>query len=218
MKKVSLVVMERERNATLTKLREAGVVHLKNKSVSAGIPIDLLGKQARNRMALGALFRYPVKKGVPEPYISHIPDEADIADHILGLVDQKQLLLEELPPLLSERQRIEAWGNFNPHDFAFLAGCGLKLFLYSFPAGVLDRIRKESKFIVIFRDKYWVKVMALEEKIPDMEAFALPDLSLSEINSQIDSIHLRLAEIETRLTSMAYHRDVIEADNRQIQE
>ena len=214
--------MEREREATLDKLREAGVVHLKKTSAngsigpSTAVSLELLGRQARNRMALGALFRYPVKEDVPAPYTPLIPDEGDLADHILTLVDQKKLLLEELPPLLGERQRIKAWGNFDPLDFFFLAEHGVKLYLYSLPVPSLAKLGDDTEVLVVFRDKYWAKVLSVGAKIPGMKPFEIPELSLSEIESQINSLRLRIGEIETRLAGLAYHKNIIEEDNGHI--
>ena len=218
MKKVSLVVLEREREDTLVKLREAGVVHLKNKSASSEIPVDLLGRQARNRMALGALYRYPVRDSGEAPYVPFIPAEDEIADYILTLVDEKQLLLEELQPLLREKQRVETWGNFEPGDFDFLEQHGIKLFPYALPAQALNRFGDDIRLIVFSRDRYWVKAVSIGQEIPGMAPFVLPSESLAQINSNIDSIRLRLDDIEARLAGLAWHKDLIESDNGRIQE
>ncbi|MDR2134580.1 MAG: V-type ATP synthase subunit I, partial [Treponema sp.] len=67
MKKVSLVVLDREREASLEKLREAGIVHLEKKNVSSDSLAGLLDRRARVEAALGLLRGYPPpKKGGAE--------------------------------------------------------------------------------------------------------------------------------------------------------
>ena len=95
MKKVSLVVMERDRDFSLEKLREVGVIHLEKKSVSSDSLGKMLERKARIGRAVGILRRYPVKKGAPMPYISHVPSDADFVVHILGLGDEKKILQEQ---------------------------------------------------------------------------------------------------------------------------
>jgi V/A-type H+-transporting ATPase subunit I len=62
MKKVSLVVLDKEREASLEKLREVGVVHLEKKNVSSDSLVKLLDKRAKVETALGLLRSYPPPK------------------------------------------------------------------------------------------------------------------------------------------------------------
>jgi len=219
MKKVSLLVIERESEAVLVKLRELGVVHLKNKSVSAGIPLELYSRQIKNRQALAVLLKYEIdEKEEPAPSVSFIPAQDEFADHILTLIDSKKLLLDEIPSLVSEKRRIEFWGNFYPSDFHFLEEKGVKLSLYNFPALVLKRLSAETDYIVLSRDKHMVKVLVTGPEIPGMSSFILPELPLSEIESSLEAITERLQGIDARLAELAYHRNIIYEDNRQIQE
>jgi V/A-type H+-transporting ATPase subunit I len=67
MKKVSLVVLDKEREISLEKLREAGIVHLEKKNVSSDSLVKLLDRRARLETALGLLRSYPPpKKSRPE--------------------------------------------------------------------------------------------------------------------------------------------------------
>ncbi|MCL2880345.1 MAG: hypothetical protein FWF29_08885 [Treponema sp.] len=218
MKKVSLVVMERERENTLRKLRETGVVHLKRKNTAVVIPAELLEKQARNRQALGILSVYKVKKNMKTAGTEDIPLHGRFADEILSLTTEKIRLRDELPHFIAEKRRIEGWGDFNPGDFSFLEAHGVALFLYSLPVPVYRRIGDDVKLIILSRDSVSVKAFAVGKQIPGMEPFPLPFMPLSDINGRIESIGLRLAEIETRLRALSAHKEIIGEDNLAISE
>ena len=215
MKKVSLVVLDRERDTILEKLREAGLVHLKKKvpANSAAIPLDLLIRQAKNRQALSILSQYPVKKGAEAPFIPYIPDDSGFAEHIIALTDEKILLQKELPLLTGEKRRVESWGEFNPEDFAYMEEHGVKLHLYSLPLQIYKRVKDKNDPIVVSMDKHWVKVVAVGEELPRLKPFPLPEQPLSEIISNIDAIQRRIEEIENSLSSLAFYKSSIIADN-----
>jgi len=218
MKKVSLVVLEREREITLDKLREAGVVHLKKKNVSTEIPLDLYVRQVKNRQALGILNRYPVKKESPEPFTDFVPAGADFAEYVISMIEEKELFRKQMAPLIDDRRRVEEWGDFEPSDFAFLSGHNINLHLYKLPSQIFKRMLNKANFIVVFRDRRWVRALAVGEKIPGLEPFIPPEHSLSEINSQIDSLFHRIENIDNKLADMARYKKIVEAENNQILE
>ncbi|MCL2271096.1 MAG: hypothetical protein FWC24_07135, partial [Treponema sp.] len=215
MKKVSLVVMEKERDITLEKLRKVGVVHLRKKNVSSDRLEELLEKRARTGQALGALSRYPVKEG-PAPEIQYFPP--NIAAFILGLVEEKGSLQEELAFLLGERRRVAAWGDFDPDDFDFLGEHGIKLFLYSLPTPIYKRVGDSAKLIILSMDKRWVKAAAVGAEIPGLHPFTLPDHSLSELDDYIDANRWRIREIEDELSCWAHNKKIIEGEISRILE
>ena len=209
MKKISLVVMERDRESTLEKLREVGVVHLKKTNVSSEYLAELLEQRARIGQALGALSRYPVKEGAA-PEISFMPP--DIAAYILGLFEEKASLQEELAYLLGEKRRVTPWGDFDPKDIGFLNERGVRLYLYSFPRQAHKRIGDAIQIIILYMDKNWVKAVSVGAEIPGMKSFMLPDYSLSEIDDYIEANRFRIREIEAELISWAHHKKTIEAE------
>jgi len=215
MKKISLIVMEREKELTLEKLREAGVVHLKKKNVSAGLPLDLYLRQIRNRQALGILAKYPVKKGVAS---SNEPDETGFVDQVLALNDEKELFKKQIAFLDEQIQKTGEWGDFDPEDLALLKEYDISLFLYRLSAQIYKRVENKSKFIIVSRDKQWVKALAVGEEIPGITPVTLPDRRLSEISGEIGTLSEGLENLETRLADMAHHKSFLEKENRLILE
>jgi V/A-type H+-transporting ATPase subunit I len=210
MKKISLVVLERECGDSLEKLREAGLVHLEKKNVSSDALLKLLEKQGRLRKALGLVRRYPVPKTAA---LSHDKDFDPAAEEMVrkisGLGDEKKILQEQLTHLAKERRRLEAWGNFDPHGFHELAGQGIRLVPYELPWKIYHALGDEKVF-VISRDKRGVRLVALDADIPGAVPFQLPAQSLAGMDERMDHIRERIAEIEEELAGFAHNKGILE--------
>ncbi|MDR0442739.1 MAG: V-type ATP synthase subunit I [Treponema sp.] len=216
MKKVSLVVMQRERDNSLDKLREIGVVHLEKKSVFSDALGKHLDRHAKIVRALGILRRYPVKKGTTPPYLPHAPSDADLVVHILGLADEKKILQDQISYNARERRRIEPWGDFDPDSFAWMEKHGVKLIPYELSLKEYNSLGDDIKLIVITKDKRTVRALSTGS-IPGIPPFILHHQSLSQIDNRIDNIYLRIDEIETELAALAYRKKTIADENSRLQ-
>jgi V/A-type H+-transporting ATPase subunit I len=214
MKKVSLVVMDRDREASLEKLREVGVLHLAKKSVSSDALGAMLDRRSRLMRAAGLLRRYPVPKASPAPDLGGADD---MLRKVLGLGDEKKNLQDQLIYQAKERRRVEGWGDFDPQGFAFFAKQGITLIPYELPQKVYDSLPDEIKLIAVSRDKRGARVIALSE-IPGAVPFTLPALSLSGIDNRMDGIRDRLAEIDGELARFALCGGTLAAERGRLQE
>ena len=217
MKKVSLVVTNRDLEIALERLKDSGVMHLRKKNVSSGLMDKLLERQAKCRWALTYLTRYNIKNKVPVPKLRDDPP-VDMAAHIKGLVAEKDVLFDQLAHYAGEKRRVSHWGDFDPHDFQFLATHGIKLFLYYLPRVIYNRIGKETKIIVLKADKQWVKCVSLGAEIPGIPHFKLPAMSLSAMNERINVINRRIGNIEAELSEIASHNEIVKSEYNLIQE
>jgi V/A-type H+-transporting ATPase subunit I len=216
MKKVSLIVRERECGALLERLRKTGALHIEKKGVSSDVLSGLLDRKALLLRVMRILRRYPAKKNVSKPPVPFV--SADIPASVLGLVGDKRTLQDELAQLVAKRRKVEGWGDFDPLSFDFLTQHGIKLFPYELPLPVHKRIGNDIELIVLHRDRRMVKVFSVGAKIPDMIPVAFPAQSLSETNEQIDSINRRIKEIETRLANLACYKEILEEENNSLSE
>jgi len=214
MKKVSLVVMERDCETFLSALRELGVIHPERKRVVSA----LRGSEDRNRRAMIILDRYSARKGVPAPLPSGTFSSRELSALVLGKVDEKETLLRQLVYLERETRRVEAWGDFNPNDFAFLERHGVTLFLYSLSRQALKRIGKEINYIIISREKQWVKILTVGTEIGRIPPFKLPSRSLSHMADRIKAIRSHIGGIDTEIADLACHRESITEDMNRISE
>ena len=215
MKKVSLVVMERERESSLEKLREVGVLHLEKKNVSSDVLGAMLEKRARLRNALGILRRYSASKAGGA--FAAPADADDMVRRILGMGNEKKILQDQIMYQAKERRRLEGWGDFDHKALSSLAAQGITLIPYELPRKIYDSLGEETKLIVISRDKRGVRAFALSE-IAGIPPFTFPVLSLSGIDGRVEEIWRRIAEIEAELARMALHRGGMEAELALLQE
>ena len=213
MKKVSCVVMDKDRESSLEKLREAGVLHIERKTVSSDTLALLLGRQVAMRKVIGYIQRYSIKGSSGK--IS-AEKAAGLCDRALGLIDEKKQLQDALNLLARERRTIEGWGDFEPEDLKWLASRGIKLIPYELPQKIYDSIPDDIKLIVLSAGKRGAKVLALSE-IPGLNPLRLPENSLAGMEKKVQSIKSRLGGIEAEMAGLARHRHAIEVELRSLQ-
>jgi V/A-type H+-transporting ATPase subunit I len=237
MKKVTLVVMDKNREVSLEKLRELGIIHLEKRNVSSDRLAKLLERKARVENALGMLFSYPLKKrGGPvsaapvspppvpagsagEDFSSdsvNVPEVPDPVDQVLALAEERKSLQEQLGGDIKERSRIEKWGDFNPSALKDLADQGLSLIPYELSWESYESLGDAVPVIVLFRDKSSVFCAAVGASIPGEIPLALPSRSLSELDRRIAETRDALADIEGQLGALAYRQGAVGAELKRL--
>jgi V/A-type H+-transporting ATPase subunit I len=162
MKKVSLIIRDKDQEAALEKLREVGVLHLERRNVSSDALSKALDRKARGEgaMALIAPYKVPSKKAAPtapgaraaeqygrresdlvdperEPYSLDALDAVgrpDLIDLLLSWGKDKKNLEDRLAFLNREQQRLRKWGNFDPRAVRDLAAAGVAVYPYEIAA------------------------------------------------------------------------------------
>jgi V/A-type H+-transporting ATPase subunit I len=232
MKKVSLVVMDRDRERSLEELRRLGVLHLEKKSVQSGVLGRLLERRTRIESALGLLRSYPAPKNAAavkgektgpgentkdEFYSSesvNAPGSPDLVEQVLSLGEEKKNLQEQTVFQGKERSRVEEWGDFDPRAFACFAEKGLTLIPYKLSWKSYGALPEDSRVIVLGKDKTGVFVLALDKELAGESPWALPERSLSACDALLAELHDRLAGIDRQLRTLALRRDRIEAEHK----
>jgi V/A-type H+-transporting ATPase subunit I len=228
MKKVSLVVMDKDREASLEKLRDLGVLHLENKSVSSDSLSKLMENKVRLENALGLLRSYENPKGraaasgdgaSPGPgrrrsdrskageFYSldavNAPQVPDIVSQVLALGDERKTMQDELASLGRERTRVESWGSFDPSAFAEFAEKGIVLVPYELTNKAYDALPPDVKVILLDRGKSGVRVLSVGGEISGESPFVLPGQSLADLDALMSDIRDDLADIEKQFSSLA---------------
>ena len=241
MKKVSLVVMEKYREDSLKKLREAGVLHLEQKKVSSETVVKLTEKKARADAALSLLESYKkraaaLKKISPQtgtaaagtrrravdfvnsegvPFSAEGLEESvrkDLVAHVLDLGESRKNALERIAALTREKNRIEGWGSFSPGDLQLLKDNGIVFRFYVVTPRVLASLTPDIRYFVTVRNNIEVRVAVLDGKIPGVKAFVPGEHSLDEINGLISDAREQVADIEKQLVSICSRKASIEKE------
>jgi V/A-type H+-transporting ATPase subunit I len=209
MKKISLVVLNKSREASLEGLRELGVVHLEKRNVSSAALSSLLDQKSRSETALGILQSYVVKEKGSDSSKHKTPDSRELVEKVLSLGEEKKSLLEQLSWNTRERSRIEKWGDFNPRLLAELAGKGVTLIPYELSHKAYEALGGDERLILLGKDKTAVYCVALEPLPGETAPWVLPEKSLSELAEAAGNIQSRLAEIETEFKGLAPQGEAI---------
>ncbi|MDR1325778.1 MAG: V-type ATP synthase subunit I [Treponema sp.] len=204
MKKISIVVMDKTRDASLAKLRDLGLLHIESRPVTSDGLSKHLDRKAKAETALGILRSYKVEKTDSKVSVS------DLVTEVLGMDSEKKTLQEQFTSLGKEESRVEKWGDFNPADLKELTKQGLTLIPYELSYRAYESLDKEQRFIILSREKLKVYGVALDHEIGGETPFALPEKSLSEMRKAIKNIQTKLADIEKRFAMLTTHKKSIE--------
>jgi V/A-type H+-transporting ATPase subunit I len=209
MKKISLVVMNKNREASLEKLRELGVVHLEKRNVSSPAISGLLDRKLRAETALGILRSYAVKGAPVNQAGTSSPEPQQFVDKVLSLNDEKKTLQEQQVWNAKERSRIEKWGDFNPRLLPELEKQGVTLIPYELTHAAYEALGSDQRIILLGKDKAAVYCAALEP-LPGETPWVLPEKSLSELAGSAAEIQSRLGEIEAEFKGLAPQSGMID--------
>ena len=219
--------MDKDREASLKKLRELGVIHLEKKTVSSDVLGRLLERKTKVENALRILRPYekaiktsakknktPEKNALPADVDSALAeDRSNLISLILDYADELKGLQARLLQFFREQGRLEEWGNFDPKDLSFLAEkAGLNLFLYKLPRKAFEDLPEEIRYIVLGEDKKFVRLLIFDRELPGKAPFAAGQYSNTEIDSLISDIRGRLAGIEMQLSVFAQDKDYVEKE------
>ena len=206
MRKVCLLVQDKYRREAMIALREVGVVHIEKSSAAS----EGLSKAFEHKTwltdAISTVKPYMAGKkntGTQGQGGKENKRDAALAELIMRHdSDRKFIEINQLMHL-NERERIAAWGHFDPAHLELLASFGLTLYLYELPVHALEDIPPEIRYIKIDMDKVLARIVVLDEKIPGMEPFHIPGQSLSQIEAELDEYKAELEAIDERMRGFA---------------
>ena len=202
MKKLSLLVMDKDREQALSRIRELGVLHLEKKTVSSPALAKLINRNSLIETAMGILNSFVPKKGVKVEAVEYT---GDLAAHVIALFERRKTLQDYMFAHNREMSRFEKWGDFNPKDFAYLAGNGVNSYLYELPLDSYKNISGDTPFIKLADDKKnnAVRLLAFE-KIPNYIPYPLPDRPLSAVLERNKIRRTEYNKIEVELTALSF--------------
>ena len=218
MKKIFLVVQEKYREEAMIQLRETGVMHIENThAASDGLTQACIHKSwVEDAMHLIEPFIKPKKKETGYQWVADQEEQyevSNITDLILAMDNDRRLLEGNRMVLLSERERIAAWGNFNSHEIHELAAFfSCSIHLYELPSDYVGKIPEDIIYTKLSDNGLTARVFVLGREIPGKHSFELPDDSLSHIDSELEKIDAQMDAINDRLYTLASHRKILEKE------
>lgn len=231
MKKVSLIVLSKERREALRNLRKLGVLHVEELQGSSDELASCKDHSSKITKALGLLSE--IKPGKNEKISQTLvgKDAAfDIAQKIISLSDEKKACLDRITADTAELERLSKWGNIDPKDFSDLAEKGIYLSLYEIPSDKYSLVGDKAKTVLVSSavsdkaHKRFVlvsgKPLAVNERPEDIppEAYqvVLPRISTEGFNAEIEQNRKRIEEIGIEMKSLVQYRDSMKDSTSEI--
>ncbi|MBQ5877033.1 MAG: ATPase [Treponema sp.] len=211
MKKVSLVVLNKERKDALLQLKKVGVVHLEQIDGSSE-QLSLYKEASNNAVAANAILSdiKVAKKKSFSSAVKTLSNDEVVAKckHVIDISDKKKKLLEEIASDAAEIERFANWGQVDIDDFAYLKEKGISFKMYEIPEDKYGLVDEKLTTICVNRIKKIVRFLLIDasedrpEGLPP-EAFEvpMPVLSTKDLAKRVEDNEAEISKIEEELKS-----------------
>ena len=224
MKKVSIVVLNKERKEALIQLKKCGVVHLETLEGS-GEKLAAYKENAANAISALSILGEIKLSGKKQNADSLSNDEiAKKCADVIELSEQKKKLQENISSDTSELERFTYWGELNPDDFVYLREKGIALKMFEIPEDKYNLIEDGIKTICVNRFKKTVRFLALDDGAerpaglpPEAFEVSMPASSTAAISERISNDSQEIAKIESELAASAVYIKQIEAFKKNLE-
>ena len=195
MKKVSLIVLNKEKKDALQILRKAGVMHIDSVHGSGADLATLKGNLNAVNSAYMTLSDIKAPKSAKKVEAKQLSKDSALekAVEVNGFVAERKKCEELIIKNTRDLERFSKWGNINPEDFAFLAEKGIPLTLYEIPPANYYDIPEEISTVLVNEDKNKKRFVAFGSetgKYETMPAEAvlvqLPEKSSDALRAEIE--------------------------------
>ncbi|MBO5924021.1 MAG: hypothetical protein J6Q81_05860 [Lentisphaeria bacterium] len=214
MKKVLLITLSSDRDTSLEKLRELGVVEVVSENIADSADrAGMLNRLNDLDKALGVLSSHKVKNAVSENPLPENP--AELAEFALKLFDEIDDLDKNLEVLRKEYAALEPWGEYDPAMIAELKSKNVYVYLCEGSAEQFKSLQEVLNDVAVKKISEIqgiVRFAVIADKaVTDV---ALPEIlpaarSLSAINSDINSVYSEKAKAAEKLDLLALQLDVL---------
>ena len=225
MKKLYLLSVLEERELTLSRLAELGVMHITATPADETEEISLAKLALHNaETALSAFSN--VKKGKKETgslllHSARAESGAEIVEKILQINQRIRECHERFAECDGERADIEPFGHFKPEDFSKLTAQGLTLQLLSVPAkSNIELPENVSVFDLAPSggNRYLLAASKDDIEIPGAQVHPLPQRSLGAVLLEIESCKAELDAADAEIAALARETAVVERYIKELQE
>lgn len=219
MKKVSVVLLNKEKEEALKALRKIGLVHLE-KIDGASEKLTAFKEYSNNAMLTESILgeiKLPKQKKGTEPKLS---DEKviELCKEVVAKSERKKQLMEEISADTTELDRFAAWGDVSNEDLNFLAEKGIALKLYEINAEKYSLIDQDLETILVNNDKKTVRFLIVnggegrpEKLLPEAFEVPLPRISTKLLQKEILADEKELDQIQAFYVENAKYVPAISA-------
>lgn len=206
MKKIHLIVQEKNIDSTLSQLRDLGIVHIEHLETPRGQKLDGLKREIKKLNKVIALLS-GYDTDLNEKQQERIVDWQQKLDEILSTREELDDLREYLRKNVSLIDYWEPWGDFNVNDISELTARGVYVWLCELSRKDLKKVPKEIVLKKISRSKGITRYVAIsKEKIEfPFRAIRRPAYSLNEMKGFKKETEDKIAEKENMIKNSVVH-------------
>lgn len=157
MKKITLVVLDREREIALDALRKTGVLHVEKRDAPSKSLADLQNQVARLDQACAILSDIKTDKKTMTPKVLGRDQTLDLVDRIFSARDERRTAQETIAQVNRELDRLRNWGDVDPAGFEYLAKKGIHLIPFEFSVQDFSSLPETVRTIMIEHGKKTVR-------------------------------------------------------------
>lgn len=220
MKKLTILCMQQDKNTTLQKLRDMGVLHLLPIIKPEGNELDRTRRELTNAEFVlnSMILRTGSKRKKQVTTSKHVFSGEKAVSEIYRLMTQKKELGASIESLNTEKELLKPLGDFKPKVIEELRKKGINIRLFSCRTDKLPELVPGSTTFVVRRIGKLVFIAMVGEPPTGFEGkeIVLPQHSLSEVidclkdaEEQLKKIEARLDELQSALPSIEKHTAVL---------
>src|SRR5574344_116822 len=204
MKKVSIVILDKERENALRQLRKIGLVHLE-KIEGSSEKLTAYKETLSNIIVTESVLGEIKLTKTSKVLINKISNDevVNLCKDVVTKSERKKQLFEEISSDVSELERFQNWGSVNLDDFKYLDEKGISLKMFEIPIDKYSQLDEKFETILVNNDKKIVRFLLInsgkerpESLLPEAFEIPLPRLSTEILENEISSYNKEIDEIE----------------------
>lgn len=226
MQKVYVVSSASRKESLLQELRTLGILHLSERKSASPETIERFSDLSKTLSILNE-YKEEKKEKTPKKEAALLSDDdfEKLFQEVHDCLDRRAALMQNKGNASTEIDRIRAWGEFLPEECEELRNSGFDLHFYQMTKKDYKQVLNDENIRAIRLspvDK--METIAVLGKLPAQISaveFVLPDKSLSQLQSYIETCDKELAECEETLKHAALYTEsfrsqLLKAQNEEI--
>ena len=203
MKKVSVVLLNREKEEALKSLRKIGLVHLE-KLEGSSEKLNAFKEYTNNALVSESILgeiKLPKKSKKQKVELSD-SRVIQLCSDVVTKSERKKQLLEEISADTTELDRFTSWGSVSLEDFEYLKEKGIIIRMYEISVDKYSLIDEEIETILVNNDKKNVRFLVIghetrpEKLLPEAFEVPFPRMSTDALQEEIKRDEKEIKDIE----------------------
>ena len=219
MKKVSVVLLNKEKEDALKALRKIGLVHLQRMEGSSE-KLNAFKEYTNNAVISESILGEIKLDKKTKKFAPKLSDEKviELCKDVVQKSERKKQLLEEISADTTELDRFTSWGSVSLEDLDFLKEKGIDIKLYEIAAEKYSLVDQEIETILVNNDKKTVRFLIInggegrpEKLLPEAFEVPFPRLSTKVLEKEIKDDEAEIKDIEKFYNNSAIYIPAITA-------